>query len=185
MFWGGTYSMRLKFVLFWFYKLLSTTGIMLTTHEYHKQLNHLFNTIMYCTYTLWTLLNSMGHRPMRRLWLWQIINNNSKQFNPHTGVNLQLLHLCFKRIPSCLWQCQHQHNSPAPLFNSQGLFGKSLDSPAAADASDTQSVDSGLSRQDSGTDKRDTVCQVSTAFLASLFLNLKSLWYNWAITMDV
>lgn len=46
---------------------------------------------------------------------------------------------------------------------SKGLFGKSLDSPAAADAdaSDTQSVDSGLSRQDSSTGKRDTVCQVS------------------------
>lgn len=51
------------------------------------------------------------------------------------------------------------------LLISQGLFGKSLDSPAAADAdaSDTQSVDSGLSRQDSSTGKRDTVCQVSAA----------------------
>uniref|UniRef100_A0A8C3A3D8 Histone-lysine N-methyltransferase NSD3 n=1 Tax=Cyclopterus lumpus TaxID=8103 RepID=A0A8C3A3D8_CYCLU len=48
------------------------------------------------------------------------------------------------------------------LNDPQGLFGKSLDSPAAADAdaSDTQSVDSGLSRQDGSTGKRDTVCQV-------------------------
>lgn len=59
-------------------------------------------------------------------------------------------------------------NAP-PLFffflTSQGLFGKNPDSPAAADAdaSDTQSVDSGLSRQDSSTGKRDTVCQVSPA----------------------
>lgn len=52
-----------------------------------------------------------------------------------------------------------------PVSTSQGLFGKSLDSPAAADAdaSDTQSVDSGLSRQDGSTGKRDTVCQVSAA----------------------
>uniref|UniRef100_A0A669BH06 Histone-lysine N-methyltransferase NSD3 n=1 Tax=Oreochromis niloticus TaxID=8128 RepID=A0A669BH06_ORENI len=47
-----------------------------------------------------------------------------------------------------------------------GLFGKSLDSPAAADAdaSDTQSVDSGLSRQDSSTSKRDTVCQICEVY---------------------
>ncbi|XP_047447192.1 histone-lysine N-methyltransferase NSD3 isoform X3 [Mugil cephalus] len=52
------------------------------------------------------------------------------------------------------------------LNDSQGLFGKSLDSPAAADAdaSDTQSVDSGLSRQDSSTGKRDTVCQICEAY---------------------
>ena len=57
------------------------------------------------------------------------------------------------------------------VFLSQGLFGKSLDSPAAADAdaSDTQSVDSGLSRQDSSTGKRDTVCQVSAAHDSFLF----------------
>uniref|UniRef100_A0AAV2MNZ2 Histone-lysine N-methyltransferase NSD3 n=1 Tax=Knipowitschia caucasica TaxID=637954 RepID=A0AAV2MNZ2_KNICA len=48
------------------------------------------------------------------------------------------------------------------LSDPQGLFGKSLDSPAAADAdaSDTQSVDSGLSRQDGSTGKSDTVCQI-------------------------
>ncbi|XP_058491428.1 histone-lysine N-methyltransferase NSD3 isoform X5 [Solea solea] len=52
------------------------------------------------------------------------------------------------------------------LNDPQGLFGKSLDSPAAADAdaSDTQSVDSGLSRQDSTTDKRDTVCQICEVY---------------------
>ncbi|XP_074527128.1 histone-lysine N-methyltransferase NSD3 isoform X2 [Halichoeres trimaculatus] len=52
------------------------------------------------------------------------------------------------------------------LNDPQGLFGKSLDSPAAADAdaSDTQSVDSGLSRQDSSTNKRDTVCQICEAY---------------------
>uniref|UniRef100_A0A3Q3R8G7 Histone-lysine N-methyltransferase NSD3 n=1 Tax=Monopterus albus TaxID=43700 RepID=A0A3Q3R8G7_MONAL len=52
------------------------------------------------------------------------------------------------------------------LSDPQGLFGKSLDSPAAADAdaSDTQSVDSGLSRQDSSTGKRDTVCQVCEVY---------------------
>ncbi|XP_072243708.1 histone-lysine N-methyltransferase NSD3 isoform X3 [Leuresthes tenuis] len=52
------------------------------------------------------------------------------------------------------------------LSDPQGLFGKSLDSPAAADAdaSDTQSVDSGLSRQDSGTGKRDTVCQICEVY---------------------
>ncbi|CAJ1069136.1 histone-lysine N-methyltransferase NSD3 isoform X1 [Xyrichtys novacula] len=52
------------------------------------------------------------------------------------------------------------------LNDPQGLFGKSLDSPAAADAdaSDTQSVDSGLSRQDGSTGKRDTVCQICEAY---------------------
>ncbi|KAM9391449.1 histone-lysine N-methyltransferase NSD3 [Pholidichthys leucotaenia] len=50
------------------------------------------------------------------------------------------------------------------LNDPQGLFGKSLDSPAAADASDTQSVDSGLSRQDSSTGKGDTVCQVCEVY---------------------
>uniref|UniRef100_A0A3Q2ZKC4 Histone-lysine N-methyltransferase NSD3 n=1 Tax=Kryptolebias marmoratus TaxID=37003 RepID=A0A3Q2ZKC4_KRYMA len=52
------------------------------------------------------------------------------------------------------------------LNDPQGLFGKSLDSPAAADAdaSDTQSVDSGLSRQDSSTGKTDTVCQVCEVY---------------------
>ncbi|XP_041855274.1 histone-lysine N-methyltransferase NSD3 isoform X6 [Melanotaenia boesemani] len=52
------------------------------------------------------------------------------------------------------------------LSDPQGLFGKSLDSPAAADAdaSDTQSVDSGLSRQDSSTGKRDTVCQICEVY---------------------
>uniref|UniRef100_A0A3P8VN47 Histone-lysine N-methyltransferase NSD3 n=1 Tax=Cynoglossus semilaevis TaxID=244447 RepID=A0A3P8VN47_CYNSE len=52
------------------------------------------------------------------------------------------------------------------LNDPQGLFGKSLDSPAAADAdaSDTQSVDSGLSRQDSNTGKRDTVCQICEVY---------------------
>ncbi|XP_063753320.1 histone-lysine N-methyltransferase NSD3 isoform X2 [Eleginops maclovinus] len=52
------------------------------------------------------------------------------------------------------------------LNDPQGLFGKSLDSPAAADAdaSDTQSVDSGLSRQDGSTGKRDTVCQICEVY---------------------
>ncbi|KAL6113931.1 nsd3 [Pungitius sinensis] len=52
------------------------------------------------------------------------------------------------------------------LNDPQGLFGKSLDSPAAADAdaSDTQSVDSGLSRQDSSAGKRDTVCQICEVY---------------------
>ncbi|XP_068166461.1 histone-lysine N-methyltransferase NSD3 isoform X1 [Antennarius striatus] len=50
------------------------------------------------------------------------------------------------------------------LNDPQGLFGKSLDSPAAADASDTQSVDSGLSRQDGGSSKRDTVCQICEVY---------------------
>lgn len=46
----------------------------------------------------------------------------------------------------------------------QGSFGKQSDSPSAtadADASDVQSVDSSLSRRGSGTNKRDTVCQVN------------------------
>ncbi|XP_071392968.1 histone-lysine N-methyltransferase NSD3 [Centroberyx affinis] len=52
------------------------------------------------------------------------------------------------------------------LNDPQGLFGKSLDSPAAADAdaSDTQSVDSSLSRQGSNTAKRDTVCQICEVY---------------------
>uniref|UniRef100_A0A667Y132 Histone-lysine N-methyltransferase NSD3 n=1 Tax=Myripristis murdjan TaxID=586833 RepID=A0A667Y132_9TELE len=52
------------------------------------------------------------------------------------------------------------------LNDPQGLFGKSLDSPAAADAdaSDTQSVDSSLSRQGSNTGKRDTVCQICEVY---------------------
>ncbi|XP_038559370.1 histone-lysine N-methyltransferase NSD3 isoform X5 [Micropterus salmoides] len=52
------------------------------------------------------------------------------------------------------------------LNDPQGLFGKSLDSPATADAdaSDTQSVDSGLSRQDGSTGKRDTVCQICEVY---------------------
>lgn len=56
----------------------------------------------------------------------------------------------------------HLNLQHCALVSHQGLFGKSLDSPAAADAdaSDTQSVDSGLSRQDSSNEKRDTVCQV-------------------------
>ncbi|MEQ2224021.1 hypothetical protein ILYODFUR_003106 [Ilyodon furcidens] len=58
------------------------------------------------------------------------------------------------------------------LNDPQGLFGKSLDSPAAADAdaSDTQSVDSGLSRQDSGTGQRDTVCQICEVYGEGLVL---------------
>ncbi|KAM4615681.1 histone-lysine N-methyltransferase NSD3 isoform 2-T2 [Polymixia lowei] len=52
------------------------------------------------------------------------------------------------------------------LNDPQGLFGKSLDSPAAADAdaSDTQSVDSSLSRQGSNPAKRDTVCQICEVY---------------------
>ncbi|XP_028268943.1 histone-lysine N-methyltransferase NSD3 isoform X5 [Parambassis ranga] len=58
------------------------------------------------------------------------------------------------------------------LNDPQGLFGKSLDSPAAADAdaSDTQSVDSGLSRQDSSTSKGDTVCQICEVYGEGLVL---------------
>uniref|UniRef100_A0A674EPB9 Nuclear receptor binding SET domain protein 3 n=1 Tax=Salmo trutta TaxID=8032 RepID=A0A674EPB9_SALTR len=52
------------------------------------------------------------------------------------------------------------------LNDPQCLFGKSLDSPAAvdADASDSQSVDSSLSRQGSSTAKRDTVCQICEVY---------------------
>uniref|UniRef100_A0A8C8D9E1 Histone-lysine N-methyltransferase NSD3 n=1 Tax=Oncorhynchus tshawytscha TaxID=74940 RepID=A0A8C8D9E1_ONCTS len=52
------------------------------------------------------------------------------------------------------------------LNDPQSLFGKSLDSPAAvdADASDSQSVDSSLSRQGSSTAKRDTVCQICEVY---------------------
>ncbi|KAM3830927.1 histone-lysine N-methyltransferase NSD3 isoform 2-T2 [Vipera latastei] len=49
------------------------------------------------------------------------------------------------------------------LNDLQGSFGKQSDSPSAtadADASDVQSVDSSLSRRGSGTNKRDTVCQI-------------------------
>ncbi|XP_061528015.1 histone-lysine N-methyltransferase NSD3 isoform X1 [Phycodurus eques] len=58
------------------------------------------------------------------------------------------------------------------LNDPQGLFGKSFDSPAAADAdaSDTQSVDSGLSRQDGSTGKRDTVCQICEVYGENLVL---------------
>uniref|UniRef100_A0A667Y0Y6 Histone-lysine N-methyltransferase NSD3 n=1 Tax=Myripristis murdjan TaxID=586833 RepID=A0A667Y0Y6_9TELE len=47
-----------------------------------------------------------------------------------------------------------------------GLGHDVLDSPAAADAdaSDTQSVDSSLSRQGSNTGKRDTVCQICEVY---------------------
>uniref|UniRef100_A0A8V5H1L8 Uncharacterized protein n=1 Tax=Melopsittacus undulatus TaxID=13146 RepID=A0A8V5H1L8_MELUD len=44
-----------------------------------------------------------------------------------------------------------------------GSFGKRSDSPSAtadADASDVQSVDSSLSRRGTGTNKKDTVCQI-------------------------
>ncbi|XP_010874853.3 histone-lysine N-methyltransferase NSD3 isoform X1 [Esox lucius] len=56
------------------------------------------------------------------------------------------------------------------LNDPQSLFGKSLDSPAAADAdvSDSQSVDSSLSRQGSSTAKRDTVCQICEVYGESL-----------------
>ncbi|KAM9547841.1 histone-lysine N-methyltransferase NSD3-like isoform 1-T1 [Salvelinus alpinus] len=52
------------------------------------------------------------------------------------------------------------------LNDPQSLFGKSLDSPAAADAdeSDSQSVDSSLSRQGSSTAKTDTVCQICEVY---------------------
>uniref|UniRef100_A0A4W5PRM4 Histone-lysine N-methyltransferase NSD3 n=1 Tax=Hucho hucho TaxID=62062 RepID=A0A4W5PRM4_9TELE len=52
------------------------------------------------------------------------------------------------------------------LNDPQSLFGKRLDSPAAADAdeSDSQSVDSCLSRQGSSTAKRDTVCQICEVY---------------------
>ncbi|XP_055776025.1 histone-lysine N-methyltransferase NSD3-like isoform X3 [Salvelinus fontinalis] len=56
------------------------------------------------------------------------------------------------------------------LNDPQSLFGKSLDSPAAADAdeSDSQSVDSSLSRQGSSTAKTDTVCQICEVYGESL-----------------
>ncbi|KAG7263924.1 hypothetical protein CRUP_029264 [Coryphaenoides rupestris] len=52
------------------------------------------------------------------------------------------------------------------LNDPQGLFGKSLDSPAAADAdaSDTQSVDSNMSQQTSTSGKKDTVCQICEVY---------------------
>ncbi|XP_025920231.1 histone-lysine N-methyltransferase NSD3 isoform X3 [Apteryx rowi] len=49
------------------------------------------------------------------------------------------------------------------LNDLQGSFGKRSDSPSAtadADASDVQSVDSSLSRRGTGTNKKDTVCQI-------------------------
>ncbi|XP_048685461.1 histone-lysine N-methyltransferase NSD3 isoform X2 [Lepidochelys kempii] len=49
------------------------------------------------------------------------------------------------------------------LNDLQGSFGKHSDSPSAtadADASDVQSVDSSLSRRGTGTNKKDTVCQI-------------------------
>ncbi|XP_018618030.1 histone-lysine N-methyltransferase NSD3-like isoform X2 [Scleropages formosus] len=46
------------------------------------------------------------------------------------------------------------------LSDPQVLFGKGPDSPLAADGSDTQSVDSSLSRQGSSSSKKDTVCQI-------------------------
>ncbi|KAJ3603912.1 hypothetical protein NHX12_028653 [Muraenolepis orangiensis] len=48
------------------------------------------------------------------------------------------------------------------LNDPQGLFGKGLDSPAAADAdaSDTQSVDSNMSQQTGASGNKDTVCQI-------------------------
>lgn len=85
----------------------------------------------------------------------------------HASCQTQLacafMHLCLATfpLPPVALCKQLAHLLVFPLW--QGLFGKSLDSPAAADAdaSDTQSVDSGLSRPDSGTSKRDTVCHVS------------------------
>ncbi|XP_064421578.1 histone-lysine N-methyltransferase NSD3 isoform X3 [Latimeria chalumnae] len=50
-------------------------------------------------------------------------------------------------------------------------FGKSADSPSAvadAEASDSQSVDSSLSRRGTGTTKKDTVCQICASFGESL-----------------
>ncbi|XP_029459790.1 histone-lysine N-methyltransferase NSD3 isoform X1 [Rhinatrema bivittatum] len=49
------------------------------------------------------------------------------------------------------------------LNDSQASFGKRSDSPSAAadaDASDVQSVDSSVSRRGTGTNKKDTVCQI-------------------------
>ncbi|KAG9354712.1 hypothetical protein JZ751_001425 [Albula glossodonta] len=56
------------------------------------------------------------------------------------------------------------------LSDPQAIFGKCVDSPAAADAdaSDAQSVDSSLSRQGSSTSKKDTVCQICESFGDSL-----------------
>ncbi|KAJ8380024.1 hypothetical protein SKAU_G00008020 [Synaphobranchus kaupii] len=56
------------------------------------------------------------------------------------------------------------------LNDPQVVFGKCADSPATADAdaSDAQSVDSSLSRQGSGTSKKDTVCQICESFGDSL-----------------
>ncbi|XP_048846021.1 histone-lysine N-methyltransferase NSD3-like isoform X1 [Brienomyrus brachyistius] len=50
------------------------------------------------------------------------------------------------------------------LSDPQVLFGKGLDSPMAADASDTQSVDSSLSRQGGVASKKDTVCQICEGY---------------------
>lgn len=89
---------------------------------------------------------------------------------------------------SYIWFLGTKHIEKLVLFfPSQGLFGKSLDSPAAADAdaSDTQSVDSGLSRQDSSTGKRDTVCQVSAAHDSSLFHCLPKAYKYWIICCSV
>lgn len=74
--------------------------------------------------------------------------------------------LCFRASVHCYVSFATSSTQLSNLFVFplwQGLFGKSLDSPAAADAdaSDTQSVDSGLSRPDSSNSKRDTVCHVS------------------------
>ncbi|XP_036383499.1 histone-lysine N-methyltransferase NSD3 [Megalops cyprinoides] len=56
------------------------------------------------------------------------------------------------------------------LNDPQVIFGKCLDSPAAADAdaSDAQSVDSSMSRQGSSTSKKDNVCQICESFGDSL-----------------
>uniref|UniRef100_A0A3B3R460 Histone-lysine N-methyltransferase NSD3 n=1 Tax=Paramormyrops kingsleyae TaxID=1676925 RepID=A0A3B3R460_9TELE len=50
------------------------------------------------------------------------------------------------------------------LSDPQVLFGKGADSPMAADASDTQSVDSSLSRQGGVASKKDTVCQICECY---------------------
>ncbi|XP_068931997.1 histone-lysine N-methyltransferase NSD3 isoform X1 [Petaurus breviceps papuanus] len=57
------------------------------------------------------------------------------------------------------------------LNDLQVNFGKQLDSPSAAadaDASDVQSVDSSLSRRGTGTNKKDTVCQICESYGDSL-----------------
>uniref|UniRef100_A0A6I8NFM8 Nuclear receptor binding SET domain protein 3 n=1 Tax=Ornithorhynchus anatinus TaxID=9258 RepID=A0A6I8NFM8_ORNAN len=57
------------------------------------------------------------------------------------------------------------------LNDLQMSFGKQIDSPSAtadADASDVQSVDSSLSRRGTGTNKKDTVCQVCESYSDSL-----------------